>query len=71
MTCIKMSKTSSTLVTIEDVQRIGTFFKTLIESSQLKWWIILAGVGGVCELIRIVIDAVRFSLQLSGYHLAR
>ena len=60
----------STLVTIEDVQRIGTFFKDLIESSHLRWWIILAGVGGLCELVRIVIDAVRFGLQLSGYHLA-
>jgi len=59
----------STLVTIEDVQRIGTFFKDLIESSHLRLWIILAGVGGLCELVRIVIDAVKFGLQLSGYRL--
>jgi hypothetical protein len=60
----------STLMTIEDVQRMGTFFKELVESSHLKWWIILAGVGGLCELIRIIIDAVKFGLELSGHHLS-
>jgi hypothetical protein len=60
----------STLVTIEDVQRFGTLFKDLIESSHLKWWIILAGVGGLCELIRIIIDAVKFGLQISGHPVA-
>jgi hypothetical protein len=61
---------ATTLVTIEDVQRFGTFFKDLIESSHLRWWIILAGVGGLCELVRLVVDAVKFGLQVSGYHLA-
>ena len=60
----------STLMTIEDVQRMGTFFKELVESSNLKWWIILAGVGGLCELVRIIIDAVRFGLELSGHRVS-
>jgi hypothetical protein len=60
----------STLMTIEDVQRMGTFFKELVESSHLKWWIIFAGVGGLCELIRIIIDAVRVGLELSGHHVS-
>jgi len=55
-------------MTIEDVQRMGTFFKGLVESSHLKWWIILAGVGGLCELIRIMIDALKFGVELSGRH---
>jgi len=50
-------------VTIEDVQRMGTFFKELIESTHLKKWIILAGVGGICEALRIVWDAARFLLK--------
>ena len=54
---------ASTLVTIEDVQRMGTFFKELIESTHLKKWIILAGVGGICEALRIVWDAARFLLK--------
>lgn len=51
-----------TLVTIEDVQRMGTFFKELIESSHLKKWIILAGVGGICEGLRIAWDVAKFLL---------
>jgi len=53
-------KPQSTLMTIEDVQRIGTFFKEVIEGTHLKKWIILAGVGGLCEGLRLAWDVLGF-----------
>jgi hypothetical protein len=50
-------------MSIEDVQRMGTFFKDLLESTHLKMWIILAGIGGACEAIRLAWDAARFLLR--------
>jgi hypothetical protein len=57
---------ASTRMTIEDVQQIGTFFKDMIESTHLKWWIILAGVGGLCEAARLLWDVARFLLTLKA-----
>jgi hypothetical protein len=31
-------------------------FKKLFDDAGLKWWIILAGVGGLVEALRIVVD---------------
>jgi hypothetical protein len=42
-----------TKMTIEDVREMGTFFKELIESSHLKWWIIAAGIGGLAETLHV------------------
>jgi hypothetical protein len=57
---------ASTRMTIEDVQQIGLFFKDMIESTHLKWWIILAGLGGACEAARLLWDIVRFLLALKA-----
>ena len=40
-------------MTIGDVKEMGSFFKELIESSHLKWWIIAAGVGGIAEALHV------------------
>lgn len=45
-----------TALTIEDVQRL----KDLFEKTHLKWWIILAGAGGVAELLHIGWLAIRY-----------
>jgi hypothetical protein len=54
---------ASTLVTIEDVQRIGTFFKEFLERTHLKKWVLLAGVGGICEVLRVIWDVTSFLLK--------
>jgi hypothetical protein len=33
-----------------------TKFKKLFDDSHLKWWIIAAGVGGIVELLRAIVD---------------
>ena len=38
------------------VQNQVRFFKELFDDTGLKWWIIGAGVGGVVELMRAVVD---------------
>jgi hypothetical protein len=43
-----------TKVTIDDVREMGTFFKGLIETSHLKWWIIAAGIGGLAEASHVL-----------------
>jgi hypothetical protein len=39
---------------------MGTFFRELIESTHLKKWIVLAGLGGLCELLRLGWDVFKF-----------
>ena len=36
------------------------FYKQMFDDSGLSKWIILAGVGGLCELVRIIVDAVNY-----------
>lgn len=58
-----------TLMTIEDVQRMGTFFKDLLESSHLKTWIILAGVGGIAAVVATLIEIARAAVDIyMHYH---
>jgi len=37
-----------------------TNFKKLFDESGLKWWIIAAGIGGLCELVRIGADILSY-----------
>ena len=49
------------MMSIDDVERIGTFFKKLLaDSPAIKWSIIAAGVGGVLESAHIVWLALRY-----------
>lgn len=57
---VGVANPTSTRMTIEDVQRMGTFFRELIESTHLKKWIVLAGLGGLCELLRLGWDVFKF-----------
>lgn len=58
----------STLMSIDDVQRMGTFFKDLLESSHLKKWIILAGVGGIAAVIATVLELIRAGVDIYFYY---
>jgi hypothetical protein len=40
--------------TFAEFQDLGRFFTELVESSHLKWWIILAGIGGLLEAAHVV-----------------
>jgi hypothetical protein len=40
--------------TVTEVIEFGNFFRQLIESTSLKWWIIAAGVGGLIETVHIL-----------------
>jgi hypothetical protein len=40
--------------------------KKLFDETGLRWWIILAGVGGACEVVRILWDSAAF--LWSHYH---
>jgi hypothetical protein len=50
-------------MTIDDVQQLGRFFKDLIDSSSLKWWIIAAGLGAVIEALHVLWLAARYILK--------
>ena len=52
-----------TRMTIDDVQQLGRFFKDLIDSSSLKWWIIAAGLGAVIEALHVLWLAARYILK--------
>ena len=52
--------TRPTRMTIDDIQQLGGFFKELIDSSGLKVWIILAGLGSAVEIAHIIWLAVRY-----------
>jgi hypothetical protein len=48
-------------MSIDDVERIGTFFKRLLaDSPAIKWSIIAAGIAGVLESIHILWLALRY-----------
>jgi hypothetical protein len=49
------------MMSIDDVERIGTFFKRLLaDSPAIKWSIIAAGIAGVLESIHILWLALRY-----------
>lgn len=50
-------------MTVEEFQQLGHFFKELIDSSALMWWIIAAGVGAVIEALHVLWLAARFLLK--------
>jgi hypothetical protein len=50
-------------LSLSEIKEIGEFFKGLLEETTLTKWIVLAGVGGICELLRIIWDASRFLLH--------
>jgi hypothetical protein len=47
-------------LTFSQFQEIAQFFKQYLEESPLRKWIILAGVGGLVELIHTVWLAIRY-----------
>jgi hypothetical protein len=47
-------------LTFEEFQQFARLFRELIEGSQLKWWIIAAGVGGLAETIHLAWRALRY-----------
>ncbi len=51
---------SPTRLTFDEFQQFAKLFKQLIEGSHLKWWIILAGTGGLAEALHIVWLALRW-----------
>jgi len=50
-------------LSLPEIKELGDFFKGLLENTKLTKWIILAGVGGLCELLRLGWDAARFLLH--------
>jgi hypothetical protein len=40
--------------TVSEMILFGNFFRQLIQSTSLKWWIIAAGIGGVFEVLHIL-----------------
>lgn len=40
--------------TISEVIEFGNYFRQLLESTSLKWWIIAAGVGAIFETLHIL-----------------
>jgi hypothetical protein len=49
-------------LTVAQIKELGIFFKDLVESTHLKWFIIFAGIGGLFEAIHLVWLAVRHFL---------
>jgi len=47
-------------LTFEEVAQFANLFRQMIEGSQLKWWIVAAGVGGLAETIHIAWLALRY-----------
>jgi len=54
---------SPTSLSIDDFQKISEIFKAWIDSSNLKWWIIAAGVGAVLEALHIIWLAARYIIR--------
>lgn len=50
-------------LTIPEIQSLGSFFKELIDSSDLKKWVVVAGVGAGLEILHILWLAARFLLK--------
>ena len=40
-------------VTISEVVAFGNFFKQILDSTSLKWWIIAAGFGAIIEALHV------------------
>ena len=41
-------------------------FKKMFDDSRIRWWIIAAGIGGLCEVVRIFVDLGAYVLK--HYH---
>jgi hypothetical protein len=58
------SRLKAPSLTFSQFQEIAEFFKQFLESSSLKKWIILAGVGGLVELAHTAWLALRYLAKL-------
>ncbi len=47
-------------LTPDEFQRISEIFRSWVDSSNLKWWIIAAGVGAILDALHTVWLAVRY-----------
>jgi hypothetical protein len=56
-----------TLVTVDDVREFSIIFREMLRDTRLGLWIILAGVGGICELLRLGWNAAVYLLRCRGH----
>jgi hypothetical protein len=45
---------------LDDFQKMSEIFKSWVDDTKLKWWIIAAGVGAILESLHIVWLAARY-----------
>lgn len=51
---------TKTKMTIEDFEQLAGVFKRLVDDSGLKWWIILAGMGALVDILHTIWLAIRY-----------
>jgi len=49
-----------TRLTIDELQKLGVFFKQLIDSSNLRWAVVAAGIAAILEIFHIGWLAARY-----------
>jgi hypothetical protein len=50
-------------VSMDDIQKMSEIFKSWVDTSNLKWWIIAAGVGAIVETFHIIWLGFRFAFK--------
>jgi hypothetical protein len=50
-------------LTPDEFRQLSEIFKAWIDSSNLKWWIIAAGIGAILEGLHIIWLALRYILR--------
>jgi hypothetical protein len=57
------------LVTVDDIRGFSAIFSQMLKDTKLGAWVILAGVGGICEVLRMGWDATVYVLRCCGHPL--
>jgi hypothetical protein len=45
---------------LEELEEIGSFFKRLIDESNLRWAVVAAGIAAIAEILHICWLAIRY-----------